>query len=52
MATQGFSSFKREHKNLINLMPLQTGGILTDAAREALLEFADGYSTKEVKDGR
>jgi Sep-tRNA:Cys-tRNA synthetase len=45
MATQEFSSFKREHKNLINLMPLQTGGILTDAAREALLEFADGYST-------
>lgn len=45
MATQEFSSFKREHKNLINLMPLQTGGILTDAAREALVEFADGYST-------
>ena len=45
MATQEFRAFKREHKNLINLMPLQTGGILTDAAREALLEFADGYST-------
>jgi len=25
-------------------MPLQTGGILTDAAREALIEFGDGYS--------
>lgn len=36
---------KREHKDLINLMPLQTGGILTDAAKEALIEFADGYST-------
>ena len=36
---------KRAHKDLINLMPLQTGGILTDAAREALVEFADGYST-------
>lgn len=24
-------------------MPLQTGGILTDAAREVLLEFGDGY---------
>jgi len=45
MAMQKFTSFKREHKDLINLMPLQTGGILTDAAREALLEFADGYST-------
>jgi len=44
MATQKFT-LKREHKDLINLMPLQTGGILTDAAREALAEFADGYST-------
>jgi Sep-tRNA:Cys-tRNA synthetase len=35
---------KREHKSFINLMPLQTGGILTDAAREALMEFGDGYS--------
>ncbi|MCK4262857.1 MAG: O-phospho-L-seryl-tRNA:Cys-tRNA synthase [Dehalococcoidia bacterium] len=34
----------RSHKGLINIMPLQTGGILTDAAREALLEFGDGYS--------
>ena len=25
-------------------MPLQTGSILTDAAREALIEFGDGYS--------
>jgi len=32
------------HKDLINIMPLQTGGILTDAAREALVEFGDGYS--------
>jgi len=45
MATQEFSSFKREQKDLINLMPLQTGGILTDAAREALVEFGDGFST-------
>jgi Sep-tRNA:Cys-tRNA synthetase len=44
MAIQKFT-LKREHKDLINLMPLQTGGILTDAAREALVEFADGYST-------
>jgi len=34
----------RVHKGLINMMPLQAGGILTDAAREALKEFADGYS--------
>ena len=25
-------------------MPLQTGGILTDTAKEALIEFGDGYS--------
>ncbi|GAH11505.1 unnamed protein product, partial [marine sediment metagenome] len=34
----------RLHKGLINIMPLQTGGILTDVAREALVEFGDGYS--------
>lgn len=30
---------------LINLNPIQRGGILTKEAREALLEFGDGYST-------
>lgn len=44
MAPQKFT-LKRELKDLINLMPLQTGGILTDAAREALVEFGDGFST-------
>ncbi len=38
------SELHRPHKDLINIMPLQTGGILTDAAREALIEFGDGYS--------
>jgi len=33
----------REEK-YINLNPIQRGGILTPAAREALLEFGDGYS--------
>lgn len=41
---QKLAALKRSHKDLINLMPLQTGGILTDAAKEALVEFADGYS--------
>ena len=41
---QKLSGFRREHKGLINLMPLQTGGTLTDAAKEALVEFGDGYS--------
>jgi Sep-tRNA:Cys-tRNA synthetase len=30
---------------LINLHPIQRGGILSKEAREALLEFGDGYST-------
>ena len=41
---QKLANLHRQHKGLINLMPLQTGGILTDAAREALIEFGDGYS--------
>jgi len=37
----------REYKEdmYINLNPIQRGGILTDAAKKALLEFGDGYST-------
>ena len=42
--THKATGIKRLHKELINLMPLQTGGILTEAAREALTEFADGYA--------
>jgi len=42
---------RRDHKGLINLMPLQTGGILTEAAREALTEFADGYSVCDFCQG-
>ncbi len=37
-------ALRRMHKDLINIMPIQTGGILTNAAREALVEFGDGYS--------
>jgi len=32
-------------KRLINLNPIQRGGILTEAAKEAIVEFGDGYST-------
>jgi len=45
------SGLRREHKGLINLMPLQTGGMLTDAAREALAEFGDGYSVCDFCEG-
>ena len=41
---QKLAKLHRSHKDLINLMPLQTGGILSDAAKEALIEFGDGYS--------
>jgi Sep-tRNA:Cys-tRNA synthetase len=48
---QKLSGLRREHKGLINLMPLQAGGILTDAAREALAEFGDGYSVCDFCEG-
>ena len=41
---QKLANLHRPHKGLVNLMPLQSGGMLTDAAREALIEFGDGYS--------
>ena len=48
---QKLSGLRREHRGLINLMPLQTGGMLTDAAREALVEFGDGYSVCDFCQG-
>lgn len=48
---QKLSGLRREHKGLLNLMPLQTGGMLTDAAREALVEFGDGYSVCDFCQG-
>lgn len=42
---------RREHKGLINIMPLQTGSMLTDAAKEALIEFGDGYSVCDFCQG-
>ncbi|MFC1926983.1 O-phospho-L-seryl-tRNA:Cys-tRNA synthase [Chloroflexota bacterium] len=48
---QKLSGLRREHKGLINLMPLQTGGMLTEAAKEALVEFGDGYSVCDFCQG-
>jgi len=48
---QKLSGLHREHKGLINLMPLQTGGILTDAAEDVLTEFGDGYSVCDFCQG-
>lgn len=41
---QKFGVMHRENAGLINLNPIQRGGILTEAARKTLDEWADGYS--------
>lgn len=46
------TSLVRPHKDMINIMPLQTGSILTAAARRALVEFGDGYSVCDFCQGR
>jgi Sep-tRNA:Cys-tRNA synthetase len=48
---QKLANLQRQHKGLITLMPLQTGGLLTDAARKALIEFGDGYSVCDFCEG-
>ncbi|HTY90755.1 MAG TPA: O-phospho-L-seryl-tRNA:Cys-tRNA synthase [Methanocella sp.] len=42
--TAKFGFIKRDTPREINLDPLQTGGILTPEARQALQEWGDGYS--------
>ena len=39
-----FQYIKRDSRDYINIDPLQTGGILTEAAKDALIEWGDGYS--------
>ncbi len=39
-----FTCLKRGTAGAINIDPLQRGGVLTPEAREAILEWADGYS--------
>ena len=41
---QKFGFIKRETLGSINIDPLQTGGLLTGAAKQALVEWGDGYS--------
>lgn len=41
---QKFGFIKRETLGSINIDPLQTGGLLTEAAKQALMEWGDGYS--------
>ena len=42
----------RPHRDMINIMPLQTGSVLSEAARRALVEFGDGYSVCDFCQGR
>jgi Sep-tRNA:Cys-tRNA synthetase len=41
---QKFGFIKRETLGSINIGPLQTGGLLTEAAKKTLVEWGDGYS--------
>ena len=49
---QKLENMKRKTKDMINIDPLQTGGILTDKARECLNEWSDGYSVCDFCEGR
>lgn len=44
---QRYTRLQRDfaEERYVNLNPIQRGGVLTEAARKALLEFGDGYST-------
>ncbi len=42
------NNLKRPSKGLINIHPIQRGGILTEEARKVLIEWADGYSVCDV----
>ncbi len=46
MSLERFREIRREirEEEVINLNPIQRGGVLTPAARRALVEFGDGYS--------
>ncbi|MCL2142568.1 MAG: O-phospho-L-seryl-tRNA:Cys-tRNA synthase [Methanimicrococcus sp.] len=48
---QMFQHIKRDVRDFINIDPLQTAGKLTQAAREALLEWGDGYSVCDYCNG-
>ncbi len=48
---QRFENLHRYSTGYINLNPIQRGGVLTPEAREALIEFADGYSIYDLSPG-
>jgi len=46
-----FKNIKRSTSGAINIDPLQRGGILTEDARQALVEWGDGYSVCDFCSG-
>lgn len=44
--------YTRPNRGRVNINPLQAGGILTEDARKALVEFGDGYSVCDYCGGR
>ena len=46
-----FGFIKRSPKDFINIDPLQTGGILSEEAKKALIEWGDGYSVCDFCQG-
>ncbi|MFC1787362.1 O-phospho-L-seryl-tRNA:Cys-tRNA synthase [Halobacteriota archaeon] len=44
MNLEKFQNLSRKTLGMINIDPLQTGGILTPEARDALIQWGDGYS--------
>ncbi|MBN2488005.1 MAG: O-phospho-L-seryl-tRNA:Cys-tRNA synthase [Methanosarcinaceae archaeon] len=49
---QKFGYIERGPLNAINIDPLQRGGILTEEARRALVQWGDGYSICDFCDGQ
>lgn len=52
MECENYNITRGVEREYLNLNPLQRGGILPTAAREALYEFGDGYSVCDYCEGR
>lgn len=52
MKCANYGLHRSTERDNLNLNPLQRGGVLSSAAREALFEFSDGYSVCDYCGGR
>ncbi len=52
MKCENYGLNRSTERDNLNLNPLQRGGVLSSAAREALFEFSDGYSVCDYCAGR